>query len=80
MGTHTHIHTHNSLFTHTQQLPGRLTEETNTGKEENRGALPLSRQGEVAASILGDPAGDFFWEVGGVVENGGCRSTDAGFE
>lgn len=58
--THTHIHTHNSLFTHTQQLPGRPTEETNTGKEENRGALPLSRQGEVAASILRDPAWRLF--------------------
>lgn len=57
----THTHTHKSVLIHTQQLPGRPAEETNTGKEENRGALPLSRQGEVAASILRHPArGPFF--------------------
>lgn len=76
----THIHTHKSLFTHTQQLPGRPAEETNTGKEETRGALPVSQQGEVATSILRDPARGLFLGGGGVVENRGCRSTDAGFE
>lgn len=49
-------HTHKSLFIHTQRLPRRPAEETNTGKEENCGALPLSRQGEVAASTLRDHA------------------------
>lgn len=41
---------------HTQRLPRRPAEETNTGKEENCGALPL--QG--ASSILRDPAQGHF--------------------
>lgn len=72
-------HTHQSLFIHTQRLPRRPAEETNTGKEENCGALPLSRQGEVAASTLRDPAqGHVLFPPPPFF--GGCSSTQAGFE
>lgn len=66
-------HTQKSLFIHTQWIPRRPAEETNTGKEETCGALPLSRQGEVAASILTDPAQAHFL----VLSSGSCCSTGA---
>lgn len=48
---------HNSLFIHTQQLPGRGPQETNTGKEVESAALPptLRRTQEV---ILGGVASE----------------------
>lgn len=72
-GGNTHTHTHKSLLIHTQRLPRRPAEETNTGKEEICGVLPLSRQGEVAAGILRDPAQGLFWFLCRI---GGCCSTD----